>query len=88
MRKPLATVLSESGRAFLEQACVELSGGFLNEIQQYDLDGTPKKNKLPTEVWIRVADTPKFDEIDHHQTSDDMLFDNKAILIDGRHITW
>jgi hypothetical protein len=71
----------------LEEARVELSGGFLNQIQQYDLDGTPEKNKVSPEVWIRVADTPKFDEIDHHRTSDDMLFDNRAILINGRHVT-
>jgi hypothetical protein len=58
---------------------------FLGMIPAYGPDG--KRLDLDDGQWT-LSSKPVPSEIDYPKTSDDLLFEDRAVLKDGRRITW
>jgi hypothetical protein len=56
---------------------------FLDMVPECGPDGEPLEKK----GWTKVGGIPKVEEIDD-STTDTMLLEFKAILKDGRRVTW
>ncbi len=58
---------------------------FMDMISEYGPDGEPLQRKK--EHWIHVGQMPRLEEM-HESTTDLMILEARAILQDGRRVTW
>jgi len=56
----------------------------LDLIPAYGLDGKP----LAEKDWTKLGRLPRKEEIDNSLTTDEMILEGKAILRDGRKVTF
>jgi hypothetical protein len=68
----------------LADALAQSGDDLLDAIPSYG----PRPPKAPKQVWTHLQSAPNPKEIDELRTSDEMILDGKAVLRDGRCVSW
>lgn len=79
---------SEHLRESLNEERALESGGLLGSISAHDLNGKPLAAETTVDRWIHLDKTPRPRDIDYTRTDDGMVIEGKAILKDGRRVTF
>lgn len=88
--KSFSEIFRQESRKWLEEVKSQRGTGLADIIRRYAPDGTilqkaPERTPRPP-MSLNVM--PEANQINYHQTTDEMILNDEAVLNDGRYVTW